>query len=77
MAVKLTKLTHKIAIQLHVVAESYNIYSSPSRPPARKLLDTPSYDSDEFKECHVNFYMTIPCFEMYSHYVFCVPLVRI
>jgi hypothetical protein len=43
MAPELTRLTHKIAIQLHLVAESCTIYSSRSRRPVRKLLDTPSY----------------------------------
>jgi len=43
MAAKLTRLTHKIAIQLHLVAESYTICSSRSRQPVRKLLDTPLY----------------------------------
>jgi hypothetical protein len=43
MAAKLTRLTHKIAIQLHLVAESSTICSSRSRRPVRKLLDTPSY----------------------------------
>jgi hypothetical protein len=43
MAAKLTRLTHKIAIQLHLVPESYTICSSRSRQPVRKLLDTPSY----------------------------------
>jgi hypothetical protein len=33
MAAKLTRLTHKIAIQLHLVAESYTICSSCSRRP--------------------------------------------
>jgi hypothetical protein len=42
MAAKLTRLTHKIAIQLHLVAESCIICSSRSRRPVRKLLDTPS-----------------------------------
>jgi hypothetical protein len=42
MAPKLTRLTHKIAIQLHLVAESYTIFNSRSRWPLRKLLDTPS-----------------------------------
>jgi hypothetical protein len=40
---KLTILTHKIAIQLHLVAESCAICSSRSRRPVPKLLDTPSY----------------------------------
>jgi hypothetical protein len=43
MAAKLTRLTHKIAIQLHLVAESCTICSSRSRRPVRKLLDTLSY----------------------------------
>jgi hypothetical protein len=43
MAAKLTILTHKVAIQLHLVAESSSICSSRSRRPVRKLLDTPSY----------------------------------
>jgi hypothetical protein len=43
MAAKLTRLTHKIAIQLHLVAESCATCSSRSRRPVRKLLDTPSY----------------------------------
>jgi hypothetical protein len=43
MEAKLTRLTHKIAIQLHLVAQSYIICSSCSRRPVRKLLDTPSY----------------------------------
>jgi hypothetical protein len=37
MATKLTRLTHKIAIQLHLVAESCTICSSRSRRPDRKL----------------------------------------
>jgi hypothetical protein len=43
MATKLTGLTHKIAIQLHLAAESCTISSSRSRWPVQKLLDTPSY----------------------------------
>jgi hypothetical protein len=41
MAARLTRLTHKIAIQLHLVAEVCTIYSSRSRRSVRKLLDTP------------------------------------
>jgi len=40
---KLPRLTHKIAIQLHLVAESGTICSTRARRPVRKLLDTPSY----------------------------------
>jgi len=43
MATQLTRLTYKITIQLHLVAESYTICGSRSRRPFRKLLDTPSY----------------------------------
>jgi hypothetical protein len=43
MVTKLTRLSDKIAIQLHLVAESCTICSSHSRWPVRKLLDTPSY----------------------------------
>jgi len=43
MAAKLTRLTHKIAIQLHPVEESFATCSSLSRRPVRKLLDTHSY----------------------------------
>jgi len=43
MAAKLTRQTYKIAIQLHLVAESYTICSFHSRQPVQKLLDTPLY----------------------------------
>jgi hypothetical protein len=43
MAEKLTRLAHKIAIQLRLAAESSTICSSRSRRPVRKLFDTPSY----------------------------------
>jgi len=43
MAAKLTTLTHKLAIQLHQMAESSSICSFCSKRPVRKLLDTPSY----------------------------------
>jgi hypothetical protein len=43
MAAKLTRLAHKIAIQLHLVAESCIICSSRSRRAVLELLDTPSY----------------------------------
>jgi hypothetical protein len=42
MAAILTRVTHKIAIQLHLEAERCTIYSSRSRWSVRKLLDTPS-----------------------------------
>jgi hypothetical protein len=43
MAAKITRLTHKIAVQLYLVAQSCTIFSSRSRWPVLKLLDTPSY----------------------------------
>jgi hypothetical protein len=43
MAAKLTRLIHKIAIQLHLVAESCTICNSRSRQPVQKLLDRPLY----------------------------------
>jgi hypothetical protein len=43
MEAKLNRLTHKIAIQLQLVAKSCTICNSRSRRPVRKLLDTPSY----------------------------------
>jgi len=45
MAAKLTRLTHKIAIPLHLSAESCTICSYRCRRSVRKLLDTPSYYS--------------------------------
>jgi hypothetical protein len=43
MATKLTRLTHRIATQLHLVAQSCSICSFRSRRRVRKLLDTLSY----------------------------------
>jgi len=45
MAAKLTTLTHKIAIQLQLLAESCTICNSRCRRPVRKRLDAPSYTS--------------------------------
>jgi len=41
MAAKLTRLTHKIAVQLHLLTESCIICSYRSRRPVRKLSGTP------------------------------------
>jgi len=43
VAEKLTRLTHKIAKQLHLLAKSCTISCYRSRRSVRKLLDTPSY----------------------------------
>jgi len=42
MEANLTGLTHKTAIQQHLLAQSYTNCSSRSRRPVRKLLDTRS-----------------------------------
>jgi hypothetical protein len=49
MAAKLTRLTHKIALQPHLMAESCTICSFRSRWPVWKLLDTPFYVSDQYE----------------------------
>jgi hypothetical protein len=46
-AAKLTILAHKIAIQLHLLAESCTSCSARSRRPVRKLFDTPLYTGSE------------------------------
>jgi hypothetical protein len=43
MAAKLTRMAHKIEIQMHLVAEICIICSSRCRRPVWKLLDIPSY----------------------------------
>jgi len=40
---KTSRLTHKIAIQLHLVAESCSNCNPCSRRPVRKISDTPPY----------------------------------
>jgi hypothetical protein len=47
MVAKLTRLTHKIAMQLYLVVKSCTICSSRSRRPVRKLLDTLSYNVND------------------------------
>jgi hypothetical protein len=49
MAAKLIILTHKIAVRLHLLAESCTICISLSSRPVWKLLDTPSYNEDLLK----------------------------
>jgi hypothetical protein len=70
MAVKLTRLTHKITIQLHLMAESWTICSSRSRRPVRKLLDTPSHIKDNFSLrvlCQHNLAQSRVLLEMSEH----------
>jgi len=45
MITKLTRLAHKIAIKVYLVAEKCTICSFRSRRPVRKLLDTPSWST--------------------------------
>jgi hypothetical protein len=64
MVAKLTRLTHKIVIQLHLVAESCTICSSRSRQPIQKLLDTPSCEFHLMqKKCNVKLNQML--FEIY------------
>jgi hypothetical protein len=52
MAAKLTRLTHKITIQLHVIAGNCTICSSRSGRLVGKLLYTPSYNvKSDYKRC--------------------------
>jgi len=57
MAAKLTRLTHKIVIQLHLVAESCTICSSCSRQPVRELLYTPPYNVWKAAGLHICIHM--------------------
>jgi len=43
MVAKVTRLIHKIMIQLHLMAESCTICTSCSRQPVRKLFNSPWY----------------------------------
>jgi hypothetical protein len=49
MAAELTRLTHKIAIQLRLMAESCTVCSSRSRRPVRTLLYTHMYLCEHIK----------------------------
>jgi len=48
MVAKLTRLTHKVAMQLHLVVESCSICSSHSRQSVWKLMGTPSYKAPHY-----------------------------
>jgi hypothetical protein len=62
MAAKLTRLTHKIEVQLHPVAESCTTCSSRSRRPVRKLLVTPSYIFVAYQKLFTSGSQVIPHF---------------
>jgi hypothetical protein len=57
MAANLTRLTHEIAIQLHLVAGSCTMCGSRSRRPVRKLLDTPSYTLNALRSRYETWWM--------------------
>jgi hypothetical protein len=59
MEAKLTKVTHKIAIQLHLVVQSCTICSSRSRRPVRKLLDTPSYGNSAYRWSYSSLFSSV------------------
>jgi hypothetical protein len=71
MDAKLTRMTHKIAIQLHLVAESCTICSSRTRRPVLKLLDTPSYKHNVFHSARDPFLLGPATFEyvVFKHLV--------
>jgi len=75
MAAKLTRLTHKIAIELNLVAGIFIICSPRSRRPVRKLLDTPAYNHDtRIEVCTVMiqeavFWVLTPCCGVVSRVV--------
>jgi hypothetical protein len=52
MEAKLTRVTHKISIQLHLVAESCTICNLHSRQPVQKLPDTPPYSHWPNRKCY-------------------------
>jgi hypothetical protein len=59
MTAELSRLTHKIAMQLLLVAGSCTIYCSHSRRSLRQLLDTPSYGIKELQwECTAKAFRT-------------------
>jgi hypothetical protein len=64
MAAKLSRLTHKIAVQLHLVAKSCTICSSRTRRPVWKLLDMPTYIGichewySEFRQTYMRLFWT-------------------
>jgi hypothetical protein len=67
MAAKVTRLTHKIAIQMYLVTESCTICSFRSRRPVRKLLNTLSYEACFPSSVSMNIYG-----EVISNYKFII-----
>jgi hypothetical protein len=82
MTAKLTRLTHKIATQLHLVAESCTICSSCSRLPVRKLFDKPTYVSftkavKENAIFHLNYNLTTVIQKNFTAFVILFFLIRV
>jgi len=61
MVAKLTRLTYKIEVQVHLMVEICTIFSSRSRRKVRKLLDTPSH-VQERDLCHLTFLADPPLY---------------
>jgi hypothetical protein len=61
MATKLTRMTHKLATQLQLLAENWTIRSSRSRRPVRKLMDTPSYLYRHFSQLMTVWKVNMSC----------------
>jgi hypothetical protein len=64
MAAKLTRLTDKIAIQLHLVTECCIICSSRSKLSVRKLLDALSYIFEVITESFLPSFFAINIIEL-------------
>jgi hypothetical protein len=80
---KLTRLTHKIAIQLHLVAESCTTWSSRSRWPVRKHLEPLLYVCTLRKNLYIKMYFSslfkithIRLFHLFMWWLFVIPSVR-
>jgi hypothetical protein len=75
MAAKLTRMIHKIAIHLNLVAESCTICSSRSRRPVRKLLDTPSYATLRYAMlCYAMLCYAMLCYAMLCYAMLWYPI---
>jgi len=66
MAAKVTRLTHKMAIQLHLVAGSFTICRSCSRWAVRTLLDTPDMKA-QWRGIHLSVNEYLNCFDELWH----------
>jgi len=78
MAAKLTRLTHKIEIKLHVVAEICTVCRSSSRRPVRKFVDKSSYIDEA---CTSNFplgsYLRVTCVHTVHQIIYSVTVLAL